>query len=101
MEDPANIYRGSSRQILLMHTQFFMVTTVPCPNEKVVIYLRPGGRDKRKALEYLAFMLLSFSNAAQSSLYESHELTMGVKKRLSIDSNRNGKIWFISPTMYS
>lgn len=51
--------------------QFFMVTTALCPEGTAAGYLRPEGRDEKKALERLAATASTSSSDANSLAYEA------------------------------
>jgi hypothetical protein len=51
--------------------QFFMVTTALCPDGTVAAYLRPEGRDEKKALERLAATVSTSTSSTNAPAYRA------------------------------
>jgi hypothetical protein len=62
---------GQADETIPKDAQFFMVTTAVCPEGTAAGYLRPEGRDEKKALERLASTASTSTSETNASAYQA------------------------------
>lgn len=62
---------GQADETIPKDAQFFMVTTALCPEGTAAGYLRPEGRDEKKALERLASTASTSTSGTNASAYQA------------------------------